>query len=139
MADRILIVDNERTILFAMRAYFTRRGYEVECASGREEAEALLERCEYAVVIADLRLTAPHGAEGLEILATARRLWPDTRFILLTAYGSNELELDARRRGADAFFHKPMSLPEIERQMTELLGRSHRPDPHASPTPVRSS
>ena len=121
MGTRMLIVDDEEPILFAMRAYFTKRGYAVDCAREREEAEALLAAGEYAVVIADLRLTGTHGAEGLEILGFVRRRWPRTRLVLLTAYGSSELELEARRRGADAFLHKPKSLPDVERLVAGLL------------------
>ncbi len=121
MAARILIVDDEEPILFAMRAYFTRRGYAVDCARGQGEAEALLAGGEYAVVIADLRLTGTHGAEGLEILGLVRERWPRTRTVLLTAYGSSELEGEALRRGADAFLHKPKSLPDVERLVAGLI------------------
>ncbi|HEX5759899.1 MAG TPA: response regulator [Thermoanaerobaculia bacterium] len=123
MDTRMLIVDDEEAILFAMRAYFTKRGYAVDCARQRGEAEALLAGAEYAVVIADLRLSGAHPAEGLEVLGLARRLWPRIRLVLLTAYGSNDLELEARRRGADAFLHKPKSLPEVEQLVAGLLAQ----------------
>ena len=123
-ATRILIVDDEEPILFAMRAYFTRRGYAVDCAREQGEAEALLAGGEYAVVIADLRLTGTHGAEGLEILGLVRERWPRTRTVLLTAYGSADLELEARRRGADAFLHKPKPLADVEKLVAGLLAQA---------------
>lgn len=125
MATRLLIIDDEEAILFAMRAYFTRRGYAVDCAREQRQAEELLAAGEYAVVIADLRLTGTHGAEGLEILGLVRERWPRTRLVLLTAYGSSELETEALRRGADAFLHKPQSLPDVERLVAGLVAEAH--------------
>jgi DNA-binding NtrC family response regulator len=122
MATRILIVDDEEPILFAMREYFTTLGYEVSCAREIEEAEALLATIQYQVVMADLRLTRSHGAEGLEIIGYVRERCPWARVILLTAYGTAEVEAEARRRGADAFLYKPKPLPEIARILLSLTG-----------------
>jgi DNA-binding response OmpR family regulator len=122
VATRILIVDDEETILFALREYFTNFGYQVDCAREIEEAEALLAFVQYQVVMADLRLTGSHGAEGLEIIGYVRERCPWTRIILLTAYGSPEVEAEALRRGADAFLHKPKPLAEVARILVALAG-----------------
>ena len=53
---RLLIVDDEDAILFAMTEYFSARLFAVDCARDREEAEALLAVRAYAVIITDLRL-----------------------------------------------------------------------------------
>src|SRR5215212_2538352 len=84
---RMLIVDDEEAILFAMEEYFTTRGYQVSCARELEEAQALLSFAQYDVVIADLRLTGINGAEGLELLSFVRACSPRTKILLLTAYG----------------------------------------------------
>jgi DNA-binding response OmpR family regulator len=122
MAQRLLIIDDEEPILFALREYFTAYGYEVDCARELEEAEALLANVPYAAVIADLRLTGSHGAEGLEIIGYVRERCPWTRIILLTAYGSPEVEAEARRRGVDSFLHKPKPLPEVAQIVFALVG-----------------
>ncbi len=122
MAENILIVDDERAILFAMREFFSKRGYRVDCAGALEEALELLGRSRYAVIIADLRLDTAASHGGLELLAKVRQLWPGSRFILLTAYGSAELERDALLQGADAFLHKPQPLPAIERLVAGMVG-----------------
>jgi two-component system response regulator (stage 0 sporulation protein F) len=121
MGSRILIVDDEIPILFAMREYFTPLGYEVDCAREREEAEAMLANDEFSVVIADLRLTGINGNEGLEIVGFIRERSPDTRIVVLTAYGSPEIEMEARKRGADAFLHKPKPLSEVAQIVAGLL------------------
>jgi DNA-binding NtrC family response regulator len=130
---KILIVDDEASILFAMREYFTPRGYHVECARGVAEAEARLGSGPYAVLIADLRLTGGDHAEGFEIVDRVRARHPTTRVIMLTAYGSSAIEQEARRRGVDVFLEKPQLLPKVERIVAELLRspgdteRSERP------------
>jgi two-component system response regulator (stage 0 sporulation protein F) len=118
----ILIVDDEEAILFAMREYFTTLGYRVDCAQELEEAKRLLAQVQYALAILDLRLIGSHGTEGLELVEYARQRYPSTRVIILTAYGSPETKREALRRGADAFLHKRMSLPEVAQMVSELLG-----------------
>jgi DNA-binding response OmpR family regulator len=122
MPQRLLLIDDEEPILFALREYFTAYGYDVDCAREMEEAEALLANVPYAAVIADLRLTGSHGAEGLEIIGYVRERCPWTRIIILTAYGSREVEAEARRRGVDSFLHKPKPLPEVAQIVYALVG-----------------
>jgi len=70
---RLLLIDDEETILFALARYFRRIGYTVDTARELEEAEALATYTDYSVVIADLSLT-DSGYEGLEILRYLRCL-----------------------------------------------------------------
>lgn len=118
---RMLVVDDEPPILFALDEYFRRLGFEVDTARELEEAQALLTCREYRVVIADLQLRKVSGVEGLELLHWAREHSPRTRFILLTAHGSEEVEEEARRCGVDAFLHKPQPLGRIATLVEGLL------------------
>jgi DNA-binding response OmpR family regulator len=120
---RLLIVDDEAAIRFALSEYFRGNGWSVDSAAEKEEAEALLTCTEYAVVIADLRLTGISGVEGLDIIQLSRHLRPETRVVLLTGNGTPELEAEARRRGADAFLHKPLPLARLEAVVDSLVDR----------------
>lgn len=120
---RMLIVDDEEAILFAMSEYFATFGYRVDVARELEEAEAMVTKHQYALVVADLRLTGIYGAEGLELIGTIRERCPRTHVILLTAYGSPEIEMEARRLGVASFLHKPKPLPEVAQIVFGLLGR----------------
>jgi DNA-binding NtrC family response regulator len=122
MPHRLLVVDDEAPILFAMREYFGARGYQVACARNLFEAGPLLEQGHLSAVIADLRLTGSHRAEGLEIVEWVRTHYPRTRLVVLTAYGSPEVEREARRRGVDAFLYKPTPLSQVERIVSDLVG-----------------
>lgn len=122
MNKRILVVDNEESILLALKRYFVRIGFAVDCARELEEAEALTTYIEYDLAIVDLSLREHGGTEGLEVLRFLRQNRPRTRTILLTAHGTPTIEKEAFRRGCDAFLHKPKPLPElakIARKLTE--------------------
>ena len=113
MKPRLLVVDDEESILSAIRDYFEPLGYEVDCARELEEAEALLSHIRYTLLIADLRLTGVQGNEGLELIRFARERSPWTRTIVLTGYGSTEIEMEAIGRGVDAFLQKPQPLSQL--------------------------
>ncbi len=119
--ERILIVDDEDLIVLAMRRYFERLGYAVDSAYELEEAQALLSAYRYDLVIADLRLTGIGGVEGLQIVSDVHRHCADTRVILLSAFGTPEIERESYNRGADAFLHKPKAMMEIANIARTLL------------------
>ena len=119
--QRILIVDDEELIVLAMRKYFQGLGYEVDSAHELEEAQALLSNYEYDLVIADLRLTGIGGVEGLQIVSDVHQKCANTKVILLSAFGTPEIERESYNRGADAFLHKPKAMMEIAHVATSLL------------------
>ena len=118
---RILIVDDEDLIVMAMRKYFEGLGYLVDGAYELEEAQALLANYKYDLVIADLRLTGIGGVEGLQIVADVHQRCANTRVVLLSAYGTPEIERESYNRGADAFLHKPKAMMEIAHVARTLL------------------
>jgi CheY-like chemotaxis protein len=123
---RILVVDDQTSILFAMSEYLAAHGYVVDCALDDVEAMTLLGRHAYRVVIVDLRLTPARDDDGLDVLSFVHDHCPQTRTILLTAYGSPAVETDARRRGADVVLYKPQPLQGIARIVDELLSATPR-------------
>jgi putative two-component system response regulator len=124
MAHRILVVDDKEPISFAMADYFTARGYEVDCVCEAREAERRLRQSDYSLVITDLRLTGMDSMEGLEIVGHVQERYPETRTILLTAYGTPEIENEARRRGASMVLPKPQPLSSLSEKVAGLLEQS---------------
>jgi len=118
---RLLVVDDEESICFSMSEYFSLQGYKVDTASEIEEAEKLLGSTDYKVVIQDLRLTMTSNHDGFEIIRLIREHNPQTRIIVLTAYGSAEIEDEARRCGADAFLRKPKPLSQVAQVVQGLI------------------
>src|SRR5262245_59675093 len=113
MRHRILLVDDQPSILFSMKDYLERAGHAVDCAGSAAEALMLLAASAYSLVIADLRLSAGHECGGLDMLVHVRLRSPATRTILLTAYGTPETERDAESIGVDAQLSKTLDLAEI--------------------------
>ena len=118
---RLLVVDDEESILFALWDYLVRSGYEVDRARNRQEAERLLDGPPYALAIVDLRLGVqePHG--GLHVLRRVRERSPRARTILLTAYGSPEMESELSAEGAGLLLSKPQPLARIAEEVSRLL------------------
>ena len=121
VTKRLLLIDDDESILFALRRYFEHAGYTVQCARELEEAEALAVCRTYDLVIVDLSLTGECMTEGLEIVRCVRRHCPTARLIVLTASPAAAIEHEAIRRGAHAFLRKPRPLAEIARTARELL------------------
>ena len=119
---QLLIVDDEASILFALKRYFAQLAYNVDAATELEEAEALVAHTRYDLVIADLSLSCGGSTEGLDILRFVRATSPSTPAVLLTATETEEIEWEAKRRGARAILHKPQSLFELGRLAAELVG-----------------
>lgn len=118
---RLLVVDGEESICFSMKEYFTMQGYSVDTARELEEAQSLVEAADYQVVIQDLRLGPAQEPDGLEMVRFIRDHNPDTRIIVLTAYGSAETEKEALRNGADAFLRKPKPLSHVAQVIQGLI------------------
>ena len=118
---RLLIVDDEESICFSMSEYFSLQGYKVDTASELEEAEKLLDATNYKVVIQDLRLTMTTNQDGLDMIRLIKEHDPQTRIVVLTAYGSAEIEDEARRCGADAFLRKPKPLSQVAQVVQGLI------------------
>jgi DNA-binding NtrC family response regulator len=121
MTPRILVLDDEPAILTAMETYLRHEGYVVDGAKDRREAEGLLAGHEYACLVADVRMgDAVRPEEGLDIVSAVRERHPRTRIVVLTAYGTHDVEAEARRRGADEFLHKPKLLRDVARVVAGL-------------------
>jgi DNA-binding NtrC family response regulator len=117
---RILMVDDKATLCFAMREYFELYNYQVDCANNVDNATTRLNASRYTVMIADLNLGGTHDLNGFEIIKIAREHFPEMRIIVLTAYGSAEVESAAQDLGVSAFLHKPSPLSEVARIVFEL-------------------
>jgi DNA-binding response OmpR family regulator len=122
---RLLLVDDEETILFALGDFLARSGYHVDRASSRLEAERLLAGERYALAIVDLRLGVLEPRGGLDLLRRIRESSPQTRTILLTAYDSPEVEAELAALGADRLLSKPQPLARLAAEVAALV---HNPD-----------
>ena len=117
---KILIVDNEPALLLSLSYSLRSMGVEVVTASRLESAEAALEKYFFDLVIADIRMSGVLGIEGLEILSYVKRNSPETKVIIMSAFGSGDLRKQALERGADHYYDKPIDVAELVRRVQEM-------------------
>ena len=118
---RILVVDDELAVLATLRDFFTELKLQVDCASGLAEARSKLSRNRYAAVVADIQLSKMGDTDGLDLTDFVFERCPETPLVMLTAYGSNRVEREARSKGASFFLHKPVRLEDIGQIVVGLL------------------
>src|ERR687883_1448018 len=106
----VLIVDDERTLARAVKAFLAEYDYEAEVASDAEQALELLERLRPDVVFADVRLP---GMSGIELLRRIREFDAAIPVIIMTAYGTIEGAVEAVKLGAFDYLKKPVDLEEL--------------------------
>jgi DNA-binding NtrC family response regulator len=118
MKPTLLIVDDEKTTRDGLRAALEER-YDVYVAEDAKAAMELLEREHFDVMLTDFRLP---NEDGMNLIARAKSLSKPPVCILMTAYGSEELAVDAMKRGADDYIAKGrLQIDELEMRIARAL------------------
>jgi DNA-binding NtrC family response regulator len=122
---RILIADDQPDVLEALRLLLKAEGYEIEAASSPAGVLRALESRDYNVLLMDLNYArdTTSGQEGLDLLSRIQALDSTLPVVVMTAWGSIALAVEAMRRGARDFVQKPWDnarLLSILRTQTEL-------------------
>ena len=114
----VLIVDDEKPTREGLRAALEDR-YDVYIAEDGESALRLLEEDGYDVLLTDLRMP---GVGGLDLIKRAKSLGKPPVCILMTAYGSEEMAVDAMRQGADDYIAKGrLQIDELEMRIARAV------------------
>ena len=127
MKGRLLVVDDERGIVIALKGLFTKEGYEVETAESGEEALEKVKAGLFHVIITDLSMK---GMSGLELLGHVREIDPACAVLMITAYGTQRIAVEAMKAGAEDYLPKPFDNDELRMKVrklmeTQLLKRAH--------------
>jgi DNA-binding NtrC family response regulator len=120
MKASVLVVDDERSIGIAIQRLLAARGYAVDTALSGEEAIATLGRQAYQLVVTDLSL---RDVSGLELLRWIRAHAPDTAVVMITAFGSEKVAVEAMKLGAADYLPKPFDNDELELVVERALER----------------
>jgi len=129
-STRILIADDQRDVLEALRLLLKAEGYQIDTVESPAAVLKALEQRDYDVVLIDLNYArdTTSGQEGLELLTTIHSADEMLPVVVMTAWGSVNLAVEAMRRGARDFVEKPWDnerLKAIVRTQAEL-GRALR-------------
>jgi DNA-binding response OmpR family regulator len=125
---RLLFVEDEEAVLSTVRAFFTRRGFDVYTARTGAEALGLAERFPPDVAVLDVMLQegpeGPDGMDGFDICRALRERKFRGPVIFLTARTSESDKLLGFELGADDYVTKPFSLKELEARISAALRRA---------------
>jgi CheY-like chemotaxis protein len=122
MADFwVLIVDDEDGVLSVLKNSLRKLGeqFRVSTAAGGEAAMDLLIQRKFDLVVTDYKMA---GMNGLELLEKVRAIRPETRVILMTAYGSAAVETEASRLQAYKYLAKPLEIEAFRQIVREAAG-----------------
>jgi len=110
---KVLIVDDEPTILLTLSHYLQGSGAQVTKCRERHTAEEALRQDAFDLAIIDLCLSGGGRPDGLELVRAAKEANPRTHVIVITAYGTDDLRRQALEHGASGYFSKPVNLDNL--------------------------
>ena len=120
MAKRVLVVDDEKTIVKGIKYSLEQDGMEVDCAYDGEEALRLAKQGDYDIILLDIMLPK---LTGLEVCQQIRET-SDVPIIMLTAKGDDMDNILGLDYGADDYITKPFNILEVKARMKAILRRS---------------
>ncbi|HEY0702415.1 MAG TPA: sigma-54 dependent transcriptional regulator [Candidatus Acidoferrales bacterium] len=132
--SRILVADDQQDIREALRLLLKGEGFEIETASSPAAVISAIEVREFDGLLMDLNYArdTTSGQEGLDLLSNIRAKDSSLPVIVMTAWGSLELAVEAMRRGAKDFVQKPwenvrlLSILKTQIELAQALRKGHR-------------
>lgn len=114
-AHRILVADDQADVLEALRLLLKTEGYQIETAKSPATVLRAIEAREFSLVIMDLNYArdTTSGQEGFELLSRIQTLDSSLPIVVMTAWATVELAVEAMRRGAKDFITKPWDNPRL--------------------------
>jgi nitrogen regulation protein NR(I) len=116
--DKLLLIDDEADVQYSFRRIFDSPELELHTASGGEEGLRLIPKLKPDLVITDIRMA---GLNGLETLRRIRQLDPKLPVILMTAYGTTQMAIEAMKLGAYDYLLKPFDVPKLKALVVSAL------------------
>jgi two-component system response regulator PilR (NtrC family) len=117
-ANHILVVDDEQSMREMLEYLLTKEGYEVTCAESGKRAVALLDDSRFDLLICDIRLG---DITGLDVLRASKAKNPATVVIMISAYVTTEVAVEAMNEGAYDYVPKPFDNDELKATVANAL------------------
>ena len=126
---KILVVDDEISMREFLKILLEEEGHGVRCVDGGAQAESLLRRESFDLLISDIRMPPP---DGLALLAAAKEIDPTLPVVLITAFASPDDAVSAMKHGAFDYITKPFKVGEIKEIVAAALNsRQSQPQPQS--------
>jgi two-component system response regulator PilR (NtrC family) len=119
-AYRILVVDDEPSMCDLLQRLLQKQGYAVVCAADGRAALAVVEKEKYDLLLCDIRLG---DMTGLEVLKASKKHHPHVPVIMISAYTTTEIAVEAMNQGALDYVPKPFENRELLRTIANALAR----------------
>lgn len=136
MKKRILVAEDDTIVAFLMREALTSLGhFEIGMVGSGEEALREIEQSHWDLLVTDHRMP---GMTGLDLIRSLRAKAPDTLTILVTAYGSEEIQRAAEQLRVYRYMTKPFPLAELKQIVQDALALKQNgtePPPNNHPEP----
>ncbi len=120
--DTILIVDDEKNYLVVLEALLAPEGYEIITSESAERAVQIIRNSDIDLVITDMKMPR---MSGMEILEICKRIKPEIPVIMMTAYGTIEMAVEAMKKQAYDYITKPFQNEELKLTIRKALENYH--------------
>ena len=120
--DKLLLIDDEVDVHYSFRRIFESSDLEIHTASSGEEGLRAFQQVKPDVVLSDIRLG---GASGLDTLGKLRAADARVPVILMTAYGTTQMAIEAMKLGAFDYVLKPFDIARLRTLLASALKASH--------------
>ena len=124
MSIRILIVDDKEGFRLPLQRALEAAGFEVIAVPSAEDAIDVLDGSTVDVLLTDQHLPR---MDGVQLITRVKATHPAMGIIAMTAYGTIESAVEARRRGADDYLVKPFEVPDLLRALHRALDQQKSP------------
>lgn len=121
MKKKILLVDDEETLRWALHEALTDEGYEVENINDGVKALEFARKTSYDLVISDLRMPT---MGGIQLVSEIKKIHPNIKSVIITAYGSIETVIESMHIGVSDFVTKPFKIEYIKGVIHKILNNS---------------
>ena len=117
---RIMVIDDEKIVGDMAKMSLEQEGYEVETFLNAAPALERLKEERFEVVVTDYKMK---GIDGMEVLKTVKKLFPETKVIMITAFANLDAAIEALRGDVHDFFPKPVKIKELKASIQRALTR----------------
>jgi two-component system NtrC family response regulator len=116
--ETILIVDDEKNYLVVLEAMLGQDGYETLVADNARDAIGLVRESDIDLIITDMKMP---GMSGMELLEESKKIKPELPVIMMTAYGTIEMAVEAMKKHAYDYITKPFQNEELKLTIRKAL------------------
>jgi CheY-like chemotaxis protein len=117
---RVLIVDDDEDLTWGIAKNLAKENnkFEVQCVNSGDQALNLMKKKSFDLIVSDIRMP---GRDGLQLILDVKKKYPATKVIIMTAYGSQEVQEEADKCGSFFYIEKPFEIGYLKQLISQAL------------------